>query len=50
MTVWILKVKTRDEYDTSITFSSELDAQEYINRTQRHYLIPVKACLTIPEE
>lgn len=46
MIVWILKVKQRDEYDTSITFQSKQDADEYIIRTQRHYLLPIKARLT----
>lgn len=47
MIVWILKVRTKDEYDTSMTFSSKEEAQEYINRTFRHYLIPVRAKLEL---
>lgn len=45
--VWVLKVRQRDEYDYSQTFSSKEEAECYIRRTDRHYYIPVKAEIKI---
>lgn len=43
MVVWILKLKTYDQYDYTQTFATKEEAQAYINRTDRHYYIPVRA-------
>lgn len=47
MIVWILKIRTKDEYFTDQTFASKEEAQAYINRTCRPYLIPVRAELKL---
>lgn len=43
MVVWILKLKTYDQYDYTQTFATKEEAQAYINRTDRNYYIPVRA-------
>lgn len=50
MIVYILKVLNKEEYFFDKTFETYADAEQEIVRTNRHYLIPVKACLTISEE
>lgn len=50
MIVYILKVLNKEEYFFDKTFETYADAEQEIVRTNRHYLIPVKACLTIPEK
>lgn len=47
MVVWILKLKTYDQYDYTQTFSTKEEAQAYINRTDRHYYVPVRAELVL---
>lgn len=47
MIVWILKLRQRDEYDYTITFSSKEEAEMYIKRVDRHYYIPVSAELKL---